>query len=173
MLALERSEHAYTRLVRGLVSPRALLGEKALLASGVAAVVSLVLSAVAAAFVGLDWSRFELWLVALVFAAAAFASLGVLVGALARELAPASLLAFLVALPIAFIALVPASAVSAAVGTLLRVISFAFPFRSALAALGNAFAGTSPPIVGPLAHLAVLAAVFLGLAGVAMRRFAS
>jgi ABC-type amino acid transport substrate-binding protein len=173
MLALERSEHVYTRLVRGLVRPRALIGEKALLAGGAAVLVGLMLSALTAPFAGLDWGRFELWLVALVFAAGAFASLGVLIGALARELAPASLLAFLVALPIAFIALVPTSAVSSTVATLLSVLSFVFPFRSALQALGSAFAATSPPILLSLLHLTALAALFLGLARVAMRRFAS
>jgi ABC-type transport system involved in multi-copper enzyme maturation permease subunit len=173
LLALERSEHTYARLMRGLVSARALLAEKTVLAAAAAAAVALVLSAVAGAFVGLAWGRFGLWLVALVFAAVAFAALGLAIGAVARELGPASLLAFVLSLPIAFIALVPATAVSAAVGTALAVISFAFPFRSCLQALSNAFAGTSPPIGLPLVHLAVLAALFAALARLALRRFAA
>ena len=41
MLALERSENAYQRLVRGLVSPGRLLSEKIVLAAGCAAAVTL------------------------------------------------------------------------------------------------------------------------------------
>jgi hypothetical protein len=38
--------------------------------------------------------------------------------------------------------------------------------------VSNAFSGTAPGILGPLAHLAVLALVFAALARVAIRRFA-
>ncbi len=41
MLALERSENAYTRLVRGLVTPGRLLVEKIVLAGGCATLVTL------------------------------------------------------------------------------------------------------------------------------------
>jgi ABC-2 type transport system permease protein len=92
---------------------------------------------------------------------------------LAREVSAASLMAFLVSLPIAFVALVPASAVSGALKTVLDVIAFLFPFKAALQAVSNAFSGTSPPVGLPLLHLAVLTAVFGGLALVAMRRFAT
>jgi hypothetical protein len=173
MLALERSEHAYGRLVRGLVRPSWLLTEKVTLAGVCGAGVALLLSLIAAAFVGLEWGRFELWLVALAFAGVAFAALGVLIGALARELASASLMAFLVSLPVAFLALVPATAVSSAVRTLLDVVSFIFPFRAALQALQNAFAGSAPGIGLPLLHLFGLALVFALLARVALRRFAA
>jgi hypothetical protein len=39
--------------------------------------------------------------------------------------------------------------------------------------VSNAFSGTSPSVGLPLLHLAVLTAVFGGLALVAMRRFAT
>src|SRR5690349_12114842 len=45
MLALEREEHAFSRLVRGLVSPTGLLAEKVLLSAGCAAAVTLVMTA--------------------------------------------------------------------------------------------------------------------------------
>ena len=48
-----------------------------------------------------------LWLLALAFGALAFGALGVAIGALAREVRAASLLAFLLSLPLAFLALVP------------------------------------------------------------------
>ena len=81
----------------------------------------------------LDWTRFELWLLALAFGALAFGALGVAIGAVAREVSAASLLAFLLSLPIAFVALVPATAVSGALKSVLDAISFVFPFKAALA----------------------------------------
>lgn len=173
LLALERSENAYLRLVRGLVRPEALLGEKIALAGVAAALLSLALSAVVSIFVPLAWGRFELWLVALGFAALAFAAMGVAIGGLAREVSTASLMAFLLSLPVAFIALVPSTAVSSGVGAALNVVSFAFPFRAGLQAVSNAFSGTAPGMGWPIVHLAVLTLVFAVLARLALRRFAS
>jgi hypothetical protein len=173
MLALERTENAYPRLVRGLVTPGRLLSEKVTLAAGCATAVTLAMAAFVSLFVHLDWARFELWVVALAFGSVAFGALGVAIGAIAREVSAASLMAFLVSLPIAFVALVPASAVSGALKTILDVISFLFPFKAALQAVSNAFSGTSPGIGLPLVHLAVLAVVFGALATLSMRRFAA
>jgi ABC-2 type transport system permease protein len=173
LLALERSEHAYSRLVRGLVSPERLLAAKIVLAGGCACVVTLIMAAGVSAFVHLDWARFELWVVALAVGGVAFGALGVAIGALAREVSAASLLALLVSLPIAFVALVPPSAVSGTLKSILDVVAFVFPFKPALQAANNAFNGTSPGIVLPLVHLLVLAAVFGALARVGLKRFAS
>jgi ABC-type multidrug transport system permease subunit len=173
MLALERTENAYPRLVRGLVTPGRLLSEKVILAAGCATVVTLAMAVLVSLFVHLDWARLELWVVALALGSVAFGALGVAIGAIAREVSAASLMAFLVSLPIAFVALVPASAVSGALKSILNVIAFLFPFKAALQAVSNAFSGTSPAIGLPLLHLAVLAAVFGGVAAVGMRRFAA
>ena len=173
LLALERSENTYARLVRGLVSPTRLLSEKVVLAAGCAAAASLVMAAAVSLFVHLEWARFELWVVALAIAGLAFGALGVAIGGLAREVSAASLLAFLLSLPIAFVALVPGDAVSGGVRAVLDTIAFVFPFRAALQAVSNAFSGASPGIGWPLVHLVVLAAVFGALARVALRRFAS
>ncbi len=173
MLALERSEHAYARLVRGLVTPLRLLVEKIALAAGCAGLLAIVMAALISIFVHLDWARFELWVVALGLGALSFAALGVAIGALAREVSGASLMAFLLSLPIAFVALVPSDAVSSAVGTALSVIAFLFPFKSALQAASNAFNGGSPGIGWPLVHLAVLVVIFAGLARLAARRLAT
>jgi ABC-2 type transport system permease protein len=173
MLAIERTENAYPRLIRGLVTPGRLLSEKVVLAGGCATVVTLLMAMFVSLFIHLDWARFELWVVALALGSVAFGALGVAIGALAREVSAASLMAFLVSLPIAFVALVPASAVSGALKTVLDVIAFLFPFKAALQAVSNAFSATSPAIGLPLIHLAVLAAVFGALATVAMRRFAA
>ena len=172
LLATERAENAYSRLVRGLITPGRLLGEKVVLAGGCAAVVALVMAAFVSAFVHLDWGRAELWVVALVLGGLAFGALGVAIGGLAREVSAASLLALLVSLPVAFIALVPSTAVSGGVRSLLDVLAFLFPFKAGLEATSNAFSGAAPGIVGPLAHLLVLALVFGVLARVAVRRFA-
>jgi hypothetical protein len=110
---------------------------------------------------------------ALALGGLAFGALGVAIGGLAREVSAASLLAFLVSLPVAFVALVPADAVSGAVKTALDVVAFLFPFKAALEAVSNAFTGTSPGAGLPLVHLAVLAVVFGGLARVALLRFAA
>jgi ABC-2 type transport system permease protein len=172
MLALERSENAYARLVRGLVTPGRLLSEKVVLAAACSAALAIVMSAVVAAFVAIDWGRFELWDAALLLAGLAFAALGTAIGALAREVSAASLMAFLLALPIAFVALVPADAVSGGVGALLDVVAFVFPFRSALEAIDNAFTGVSPGIGLPLLHLALLAVAYWALGRLGLRRFA-
>jgi ABC-2 type transport system permease protein len=173
MLALERSENAYSRLVRGLVSPSRLLSEKVTLAAGCAAVASLIMAAAVSLFVHLDWARFELWVVALAIGGLAFGALGVAIGGLAREVSAASLLAFLLSLPIAFVALVPGAAVSGGVRAVLDVIAFVFPFKAALQAASSAFSGTPPGIGLPLVHLVVLTLVFAALARLALRRFVS
>lgn len=172
LLAVERSEHTYTRLVRGLVRPAGLLGEKVILAAGGAGLLALLMAALVSSFVHLDWGRFELWVVALGFGGVAFGALGAAIGAVAREVSAASLLSLLLSLPIAFVALVPGSAVSSGVRSVLDAVAFVFPFRAALDAAGNAFTGASPGMVGPLVHLIVLALVFGILARLAIRRLA-
>ncbi len=173
LLALEGSEHAYPRLVRGLVAPEALLAEKILLASACAAAVTLVMAAIVSSFVSLDWGRFELWVVSIALAGLAFGSLGVALGGLAREVAGASLLAFLCSLPVAFVALVPSTSVSGGVEDVLKVVSFVFPFKAGLDAVSNAFSGTPTGIVLPLLHLVVLTVVYAAGARLALRRFAA
>ncbi len=81
-------------------------------------------------------------------------------------------MAFLLSLPIAFVALVPPDAVSGTLHSVLSVIAFAFPFRAGLDAVNNALTGGSPSIGPPLLHLLGLTVVFWALARVALRRFA-
>jgi ABC-type transport system involved in multi-copper enzyme maturation permease subunit len=173
MLAIERSEHTYSRLIRGLVSPARLLSEKVILSAGCAAVLALLMAACVSLFVPLQWSRFELWVLALVFGGLAFGALGVAIGGVAREVSAASLMAFLVSLPIAFVALVPSSAVSGGLKTVLDVVSFVFPFKPSLEAVSNAFSGSSPGIGWPLLHLLGLTVAFAALARLTLARFAA
>src|SRR3954470_8572890 len=170
-LALEREENAFRRLVRGLVTQVGLLVEKiGLAAVGLVVVGRLLLSGLSL-FVNLPWSRFPLWLLALLFGAAAFGALGVAFGALTREVRAASLLAFMASLPIAVLGLVPSGAVSNALYDVIRVVSAVFPFRATLEALDSAL-GRSGAIGLPLLHLVLLVAGWLVIARVALRRFA-
>ncbi len=181
-VALEREEHTLARLIRGrptargadgagasLVSPAGLLAEKTLLAASSAFVVAFAMLAGIGAFVALDWSRVGLWLLALAAGALALGALGVAIGALAREVRAASLLAFLTTLPLAFLALVPAGSVSGGFSTVIDVISFVFPFKAALEALDTAVNGATPAIGLSLLHLLVLTAAFGALARLGLR----
>jgi ABC-type transport system involved in cytochrome c biogenesis permease component len=172
LLALEREEHAFSRLVRGLVSRLGLLVVKIGLAALCAfAVTLLMLLALGGFFIELDWGRFPQWLLALAAGAVAFAALGVAIGGLAREVRAASLLAFLLSLPIAFLALVPSGAVSAGLYDVVRFVSALFPFRATLQALDAALNGVGG-LAAPLAHLAALAVAYTALARLAVgRRF--
>lgn len=171
MLALERDENAFGRLVRGLVSRGTLLAEKIALSAGCAAAAALLLCAGVSAFVPLAWSRLPWWVACLAVAGLAFAALGVAIGALAREVRAASLMAFLLALPIAFMALVPDGAVAGWLSDLLAAIGALFPFRPALTAIDGAL-NDADGMAGALAHLAALTAGWALLARLALRRFA-
>jgi ABC-type Na+ efflux pump permease subunit len=168
-VALEREEHALARLVRGLVSREGLLAEKGLLAAGCSLLVAFAMLAGVGAFVTLDWSRVGLWLLALAFGALAFGALGVAIGALAREVRAASLLAILLSLPLALLALVPGGSVASGLYDVIRAVSFVFPFKAALQALDAAVNGSSPSIGVSLAHLAVLTVLFGALARFGLR----
>jgi ABC-type transport system involved in cytochrome c biogenesis permease component len=170
-LALEREENAFSRLVRGLVSKTGLLAEKAGLAAVCSVSVSLLMLAGLGLFVELDWGRFPLWLAALTVGALAFAALGLAIGALTRDVRAASLLAFMICLPLAFLALVPSGAVAPALYDVIRAVSAAFPFSPALDALDAAL-NDAGDIGGPLLHLAGLTLAFGALARLALQRFA-
>ncbi|MGH2865499.1 MAG: ABC transporter permease [Solirubrobacteraceae bacterium] len=175
-VALEREERALSRLIRGspgggghLVTRAALLAEKTLLAAGCSFVLAFAMLAGIGAFVALDWGRVGLWLVALALGALAFAALGVAIGALVREVRAASLLAFLLSLPLAFLALVPSGAVSSGFFDAIDAISFVFPFKASLQALAAAVNGSAPSIGLPIVHLAALTLFFGGLARVGLQ----
>ena len=169
-VALEREEHVLARLLRGLVSREGLLAEKALLAAACSFLLAFAMLAGIGAFVPLDWSRVPLWLAALALGALAFGGLGVAIGALAREVRAASLLAFLLSLPLAFLALVPAGSVAAGLYDAISAISFIFPFKASLQALDAAVNQSAPGVLVSLAHLAGLTALFGALARVGLRR---
>lgn len=172
MLALEREEHAFGRLVRGLVSRLALVVEKILLAALCAFAVCLLMLVVLALFVEVDWTRAPLWIPALALGALAFAGLGVAVGCLAREVRSASLLVFALSIPMAALALVPSGALTGAPDTAIDVVNFVLPFKWALQALDAAVNDAEPALLAPALHLLGLTLFFGAVARLAMRRFA-
>ena len=112
MLAIEREENAFARLVRGLVSrnrPVAREGRpgRRLLAGGLPADARGSRSVRGAGVEPLPalapWPRRR---------RLSFAALGLAIGALTREVRAASLLAFMLSLPLAFLALVPSGSVA-------------------------------------------------------------
>jgi len=169
MLALEREEHAFGRLLRGLVSRGGLVAEKVILGALCALAVSALLLAVLAVFEGLPVRRAPPALAVLALGAPAFAGLGVLVGAITRDVRAASLLAFLVALPVASLAFVPSGAVSAGTYDAVRAVSALAPFRPALDGLDGALSGAGG-LGRDLAHLLALALAYGALAALALRR---
>ncbi len=171
MLALEREEHAYGRLVRGLVGRTTLVVEKVLLGALVAAVIALALVLLLSLFQPVRFERAGLWVGALVAGALGFGAMGVAVGALTRDVRASSLLAFLLSLPVAALALVPSGAVGATAYDIVQVVGSLFPFKPTLQALDAGLNNAGPGLVGALAHLAALVAAYVVLARIGLRRF--
>ncbi|WP_320668530.1 ABC transporter permease [Patulibacter defluvii] len=168
LVALEREERTFGRLVRAAVRPGVLLGSKTLLAGATGAVVGLLVAGGLALFLGLDPARIPLWLVAAAAAGVACGALGVALGALAPEVRAASLLAILLLVPVVVIGLVPEGTVSSLVGTVIDVVSGAFPFRPGLRLVTAALEHGA--FWGPLLHLLLLAVAWSAVARVAIVR---
>jgi ABC-2 type transport system permease protein len=172
-LALEREENAFPRLTRGLVSRSALLTEKVALGVAVGLVVTVLMLAGLSLFVPLHWSRFGLWLAAIVIGGAALGAAGAALGAVAREVRAVSLLAFMVTLPVAFLSLIPSGTVGPALYNAIKLITALFPFKPALQAMTGALDPAGPSIAAALLHLAILIVAYGLLARFALRRFAT
>ncbi|WP_022930131.1 ABC transporter permease [Patulibacter americanus] len=159
LVALEREERTFGRLVRSAVPTGALLGAKTLLAGAAGAAVALVVSAGLAAFLGLDASRGPLWILAAVAGGAACGALGVALGAIGAaggDVRAASLLAILLLVPVVVIGLVPEGSTSGGVTAVVDGASALFPFRPGLRLTTAAL--EHGPVVEPLLHLVVLTA---------------
>ena len=171
-LSLEREENTFARLTRGLVSRTGLLVEKVILGTGAALVVTLLMLASITPFESIDWGRIYLIVPAILFAGAASSALGLAIGVVARDVRASALLAFALALPVAFLSLVPSGTVGKGLLDVIHVIAGAFPFRPALDALSGALAASGPDIGLPLLHLALLGVAYVVIARLALRRFA-
>jgi ABC-2 type transport system permease protein len=172
-LALEREEGTFPRLTGGLLSRGGLLVEKIGLGVVVGLVVTLLMLAGVQLFVGLEWSRVGLWLIAILAGGAGLAAAGAALGAVARDVRAVSLLAFMISLPVALLSLVPSGAVGSTLYDCIRVATALFPFKPALQAMTAALDSAGPGIGGPLLHLAVLVVAYGAIARFAMRRLAS
>lgn len=170
-LALEREENAFARLTRGLVSKTALLTEKVLLGIVAALAVTLLMLAGLGLFVDLDWGRFPIWIPVIAGGGAAFAAFGAAIGAVTKEVRAASLLAFMVSLPVAFLSLIPSGTVAPTLYDVIGVITALFPFDPALRALTGALDASGPSIGIALVHLGILVAAYGAIARFAVRRF--
>lgn len=170
-LALEREENAFSRITRGLVGRGALLAEKVGLGVVVSLVVTLVMLGGLELFVDLQWGRIGLILIAILAGGAAFAAAGAALGASAREVRAASLLAFMVSLPLAFLSLVPSGSVGRTLFDVIEVITALFPFDPALDAITAGLDESGPSLGTALLHLAALTAAYAALARLALRRF--
>ena len=170
-LALEREENAFARLTRGLVGKSALLAEKVLLGVAVALVVTILMlaglssSSPSTGDGSCSGSRRSSP------AAPGFAAFGAAIGGAAREVRAASLLAFMISLPVAFLSLVPSGTVAPGLYDVIEVVTALFPFDPALRALSGALDSSGPSIGIAILHLALLAALYGALARLAVRRF--
>jgi hypothetical protein len=116
---------------------------------------------------GEPWERLPLLLIGLALAGAAFGAFGALVGALARESRTAVLVAFLAALPLVLLGLVPEGAARAAWWA-----AHAFPFSHSVDFFQAALYDTDPwtKLLREAAWLLGLALAFGAAARVAVRR---
>jgi ABC-2 family transporter protein len=169
----EREDATIGRLARGLVPLGRLVAEKVVFATVIAAAIGALLALVFGAIAtvgdvsgGVPWARLPLLAVALVLAAAAFGAFGVLLGTLGRDPGTAMLLAFLVALPLALLGIVPGDAgLAGRAGDL-------FPFGHASGLFSGVLYDASPweALVRGAVWLSALAVAFGLLARAGARR---
>ena len=120
-LSAEREENVVGRLARGLAGLGEVVAAKVALAGLVAVALGLLVAVAFGIAVelggvrgGQPWSRLPLVVVGLALAGAALGALGSLIAALGRETRTALLVAVALALPLAFLALVPSDALPGA-----------------------------------------------------------
>jgi ABC-2 type transport system permease protein len=82
----------------------------------------------------------------------------------------ASLLAFMVSLPLALLSLVPEGTTGSVLQGVIDVINAAFPFRPSLDAMSGALDPEGPSVGSKVLHLAGLAAAYGAAARLALRR---
>jgi ABC-2 family transporter protein len=173
-IAAERDENVIGRLARGLVRLHELVAVKVLLAAAVGVALGLALAIVFGVMAevfdvagGEPWERLPVLALGLAIAGAAFGAFGALVGVVAKEARTAVLVAFLAALPIVLIGLVPEGSVTA-----LGWLSDVFPFRHSIRLFEAALFDLDPwaTLAREAAWLLALGAVFATAARIGVRR---
>lgn len=169
MLAYEQEDQMLSRLLRGLISEPGLVASKTLLAAICASTVGVLMLAGFAAFVDIRTARIYAWLPAIFAAAAGLAVAGVAIGAIVRDVRAASLVSFMVGLPLAAAALVPAESVGPALDAAIQGVSALFPFKPGLQLVQ---AGMTPGMsfIVPAIHLTVLSIAYFGVGVYGVRR---
>ena len=164
------------RLTRGLVRLSELIAEKVALVTTVALALGLTLIVVfgiaveaAGAPGGQPWQRLPLFALGVALVGAAFGAFGVLLGVVARKGRTASLLAFLVVLPLVLVSLVPRSA-----SEIPFWVAQLFPFSHGVAFFESALYDADPwaRLGHNAAWLAGLAVVFGAASRAGVRRLA-
>jgi ABC-2 type transport system permease protein len=169
-LALEQEDRMLSRLLRGLLSRTTVVLEKTTLSAICASLVGLLMLAGFSIFLNIEWDRAFIWIPAVIAGAFGLSAAGVAIGALMRDVRAASLVAFMVGLPLAAAALVPSDAVGSVLGGAITGISALFPFKPAFDLLSAGLTPGGEPLL-PLLHLAVLIAAYAAIAVAAMRRY--
>lgn len=169
-LALEQEDRMLSRLLRGLLSRWTIVAEKCTLAAICAAAVGLMMLLGFSLFLDIRWDRAWIWIPAILLSSFGLAAAGVAIGASLRDVRAASLVAFMIGLPLAAAALVPADAVGSVLGAVIVGVSALFPFKPAFDLLT---AGLTPggDVLLPLAHLFAVTAVYMSIAAYAIRRY--
>jgi hypothetical protein len=103
--------------------------EKCTLAALCAAVVGLLMLFGFSIFLDIRWERAWIWIPSIFLAGFGLASAGVAIGASLRDVRAASLVAFMIGLPLAAAALVPTDAVGSVLGAVIAGVSALFPFQ--------------------------------------------
>lgn len=170
MLAFEQEDQMLSRLLRGLVPRTTVVVEKAVLAALCATVVGSLMVFGFAAFVNIRFDRIWAWLPAIAAASLALSVAGVAIGTTSRDVRAASLISFMVGLPLAAAALIPNGSVGPVLYDVIQVISAAFPFKPSFQLIG---AGLTPgrDAMVPLLHLAALALAYGMIALRSIRRY--
>ncbi|MBI2691140.1 MAG: ABC transporter permease [Solirubrobacterales bacterium] len=169
-LALEQEDRMLSRLLRGLLSRTTVVVEKVTLSAICASLVGLLMLAGFSIFLNIQWDRSFIWIPAVVAGAVGLSAAGVAIGALMRDVRAASLVAFMVGLPLAAAALVPSDSVGTVLGAAIAGVSALFPFKPAFDLLSAGLTPDGEPLL-PLLHLAVLSVVYGAIAVAAVRRY--
>lgn len=170
MLAFEQEDQMLSRLLRGLVSRKSVVTEKSLLAAICATIVGALMVIGFALFVDIRFDRIWAWLPAIGAGALALSVAGVAIGATSRDVRAASLISFMVGLPLAAAALIPKGSVGPALFDSIQVVSAMFPFKPSFELIG---AGLTPgrDALTPLLHLVALVLIYGAIASRAIRRY--
>ncbi len=169
MLAYEQEDRMLSRLLRGLASARQIVAEKTFVAAICAFVMGTIMLAGFGVFADIRWERAYVWVPALGAAAVGFGAAGVTIGALTGDVRAASLLSFMVGLPLAVAALVPSGSVSPVLFDFFQAISAVFPFKPSLALIEGALS-VGRDLLWPLVHLAIVTVAYGALGAWALRR---